>query len=476
MTEQKKRENKNPEDKLDFKRIFPIFIIVLVDLLGLTIIIPLLPIYAATFGANALVIGVIVAMYPIMQAIGSPVLGGLSDRFGRKPVLVVSQFGTLAGFIMLAFANSIPLLLLSRAIDGISGANIVAARAAITDVTNDRTRAQGLGLIGAAFGLGFTIGPAIAGIALTLTNNDYRVPALIAAFFSLLSIMLTTFWFHETLKPEDREANNNLAKSGQAGFFKRVHLAILTPFVGVLLIIMFVQRIAFDIVEQLLSLFSLGKLGLSGSSIAMLFVFVGIILVAVQGYFIGPWSRRFGERKLIFAGLGLLALGALLVGLVPEQPVVWYSQTEMVASLQESASLGETSIAQTIEVPLPSDENTGWVGLIWMFVALVPLSIGGGLLSPSINSLITKRVASKDVGNVLGVSSALVSMANALAPLIGFAIFQYLGVSAPFFFSSIVIFVLVIVAMQKIPESVDKKPITLKQDTSVSAIQSSGAD
>ncbi|MFN2222632.1 MAG: MFS transporter, partial [Candidatus Promineifilaceae bacterium] len=141
-----------PEDKLDFKRILPIFIIVLVDLLGLTIIIPLLPLYATTFGASPLVVGLLGAAYPIMQFLGAPLLGRLSDRYGRKPVLVVSQIGTLIGFLVLGFAGTLWMLFISRIIDGISGANIATAQAAISDSTNEKTRTQGLGLIGAAYG------------------------------------------------------------------------------------------------------------------------------------------------------------------------------------------------------------------------------------------------------------------------------------------------------------------------------------
>ena len=125
-------------------RLLPVFVIVLVDLLGLTIIIPLLPLYAASFGANAFVIGVLGATYPIMQLIGAPILGRLSDRYGRKPVLVVSQIGTFIGFILMGFANALPLLFLARIIDGVSGANIATAQAVITDNTNDKTRTSGL--------------------------------------------------------------------------------------------------------------------------------------------------------------------------------------------------------------------------------------------------------------------------------------------------------------------------------------------
>ena len=132
-------------DKLDFKKILPVFVIVLIDLLGMTVIIPLMPLYAASFGANAFMIGLLGAAYPVMQFIGAPFLGRLSDRYGRRPVLLVSQLGTFIGFLLLGFSNALWLLFLSRIVDGISGANISTAQAAITDSTNEKTRTQRLG-------------------------------------------------------------------------------------------------------------------------------------------------------------------------------------------------------------------------------------------------------------------------------------------------------------------------------------------
>lgn len=442
-------------DKLDFKRILPIFVIVLVDLLGLTIIIPLLPLYAAAFGATPLMIGIIGATYPFMQLIGGPILGGLSDRFGRKPVLVVSQFGTFIGFILLGFANALPLLLLSRAIDGLSGANIVSAQAAITDSTTDRTRAQGLGLIGAAFGLGFTIGPAIAGISLALTNNDYRVPAFIAAGFSLLSIVLTMVWFKETLPPENRHKKTDGYK--RTSLIQRVRHAFSLPVVGLLLFMLFVKQMVFGGFEQLLPLFTLSRLGLDGAGNSVLFIFVGVILVLVQGKYIGPLSRRYGERKLILVGLTLIAIGLTIASITPNQPVAWYSRAEMLASLNitDTATITEGG-AINVQVELPDDSNTGWLGLLWMAAALIPTAIGGGIVTPSINALITKRVPKTEYGTILGVSASLVSAANVLTPLVGGAIFQFLGSTAPFLLGGLTLGVLVSFAVRRIAPGVDQ--------------------
>ncbi len=435
----------NGEDKLDFKRILPIFVIVLIDLLGLTIIIPLLPLYATAFGATPFVIGVLGAAYPVMQFIGAPVLGRLSDRYGRKPILLVSQIGTLIGFLILGFANVLWLLFVSRLIDGLSGANISTAQAAIADSTTEKTRTQGLGLIGAAFGLGFIVGPVIAFASLALSGNDYRVPAFVAAAFSLLSVLLTWFWFQETHTPDTTTAGRSQAAFSLGAMVQ----AVTHPAVGILLVLMFAQQIAFGGLEQLLALFTLTRLGLNAAGNAVVFVFVGIIVVMVQGYFIGQWSRRYGDRRLIFTGLAALALGLLLTATTPRQPVPWYNQAALQAELSGPRSLpGETPPTQNVAVPLPSDAQTGWLGLAWLLVAMVPAAIGGGILQPSVNSLITKRVEPYERGGILGISAAFLSAANALAPLIGGAVFQAAGPSAPFWVWALTIAVLLALALR----------------------------
>ena len=329
----KPRKSWQPMSGLDFKKILPIFIIVLIDLLGLTVIIPLMPLYATSFGADPLLIGVLGAAYPVMQFIGAPFLGRLSDRFGRKPILIISQLGTFVGFLILGLANSLWLLFLARIVDGISGANISTAQAAITDSTNEKTRTQGLGLLGAAFGMGFIIGPVIAFLSLAASGNDYRIPAFVAAGFSALSILLTTFWFQETL-PQDKRG----ARVGTPAFsFTAMNQALRNPAVGILLVLIFAQQIAFGGFEQLLALFTLNRLGLNASGNAVIFVFVGVIVVAVQGGFIGPWSRKLGDRRLIYLGLATLAIGLALVAITPHQPVPWYSKAALTQELAASA-------------------------------------------------------------------------------------------------------------------------------------------
>lgn len=432
-----------PEEKLDFKKILPVFVIVLIDLLGLTIIIPLLPLYSVRFGANAALYGVLGAAYPVMQFLGAPILGRLSDRFGRKPVLLISQIGTLIGFLILGFADALWMLFLARIIDGISGANISTAQAVITDSTTEKTRTQGLGLIGAAFGLGFIIGPIIAFAALAISGNNYAVPAFVAATFSLASILLTWVWLDETLP---KAQWGRVERKGALSLGAMLN-ALGRPGIGVLLGLMFAQQLAFGGFETLLALFTLNRLGMSASDNSALFVFVGVIVVAVQGYFIGRWSRSLGDRKLIYLGLALLALGLALTALTPGRPVPWYSREGLSAELTGDFRTHETPPTRSLAVDLPEDSNTGWLGFGWLLAAMIPAAIGGGVLQPSINSLITKRVESDEVGGMLGISTSFFSGANAIAPVVGGAVFTAFGSTAPFLAGGILLAALFVLSL-----------------------------
>lgn len=421
-------------DKLDFKKILPVFVIILIDLMGLTIIVPLMPLYAASFGASAVLIGFLGAAYPAAQVIGAPILGRLSDRFGRKPILLASQIGTFIGFIVLGMANSLWLLFLARVLDGLSGANVATAQAVITDSTNEKTRTQGLGLVGAAFGLGFIIGPVISFVSLALGGNNYHVPAFVAAGFSLISILLTIFMLKETHKPDKEIHLSGKREIGLKNFFSTLQ----KPLVGFLLVTMFFQQIAFGSFQQILSLFTLSRLGLTGSGNSIIYVFVGIVVVSVQGYFIGKWSRRFGEKWLIRFGLIMISIGLLLTSLTPRIPPPWYSRQSVTTELSGERNLaGEVTPTKNLQIdPPPADAVKGWFGLGWILLAMVPAAIGGGVLQPSINSLLTRNVDIVDIGGTLGISAALLSAANALAPVMGGVLFGSVGPSAPFMLSA----------------------------------------
>ena len=428
-------------EKLDFKRILPVLVIVLVDLMGLSIIIPLLPLYAARFGTTPLIIGILQATYPMMQFIGAPILGRLSDRFGRKPVLVVSQIGTFAGFILLGFADTLWLLFLSRVIDGLSGANIATAQAAIADSTTERTRTQGLGLIGAAFGVGFVLGPILAFIVLAATGQNYQAVAFTAAFFSFSSILLTSFWFKETFK---EVVNPEASRTRRPFSFGALRNALNQPAIGFLLIIMFFYRVAFGGYEQLFSLFTLTRLGMDARDTSGLFVLAGITIIIIQAGLIGKWSRKKGDRWLVLMGLGLLALGLLGTALTPPTPVPWYEKAKVLESM---AGQGEFRVSiQNINIQLPEESAKGWSGILWLLAASIPAAVGGAVLHPAINSLISKSAKPNEVGGTLGVSAAAYSAANAIAPLFYGILFQWFGGPVPFFVGGLILAILWMVA------------------------------
>ncbi len=433
------------EEKLDFKRILPILVIVLVDLMGLSIIIPLLPLYAARFGAEPIVVGILQAAYPLMQFIGAPILGRLSDRFGRKPILVASQFGTLIGFIMLGFANSMFLLFVSRIIDGLSGANISTAQAAIADSTHEKTRTQGLGLVGAAFGVGFVLGPILAFIVLASTGQNYQAVAWTASLFSLISILLTVFWFKETVsETEDPEAS----RKRRPFSFGALREALGRPTLLFLIVVMFFYQVAFGGYEQLFSLFTLARLGMDARDTSGLFMLAGIVIILVQAGLVGRWSKKYGDRWLAIMGIGTLAIGLIGTALTPPVPVPWYDETRVLESL---AGQGEFRVSiQSINVNLPDEAARGWLGIIWLLIASIPAAIGGGTLQPAVNSLITKASAKDEVGGMLGVSAAAYSAANAIAPLFYGALFQWLGAPVPFFAGGLILLGLFIFAPRMI--------------------------
>src|SRR5690606_10424318 len=195
----------------------------------------------------------------------------------------------------------------------------------------------------------------------------------------------------------------------------------------------FPTRRSSDLFESLLGLFTLSRLGLLGQGNALIFFIVGVILVVIQVRFIGPWSRRYGERRLVFAALALLAGGLILIAFTPEQPHPFYVERITLNRLLEQAEISTTeAILGNITVPLPDESNRGVLGVLWALIAIVPLAIGAGLIRPAINSLLTRQVSAQEYGRVLGASSALVSAANAAAPLIGGLLFQRYGSTVPF--------------------------------------------
>ncbi len=360
-----------------------LFVFVFVDVLGFSLILPLLPYYAATFGATAEVVGLLLGVNALTQLLGAPILGRLSDRFGRKPLLVLSLAGTVVGFLMLGLARSLSMLFASRIVDGLLGGNISLAQAYISDVTEGKERTKGFGLIGAAFGLGFIFGPAIGG-ALAGAGN-YALPALVAAGLSLLNLLGVLVWLPESLPPAERERR---ARQPRAAFSLRVLWEALSlPCVGPLLQTQLFFSLAFTLFETVFSLFARERLGLDARTTSFVLTYVGVLVVLVQGVGIRLLVRSFSDKQLVFGGSVLLALSLLAWAFSPS--------------------------------------------LVVLLVVLAPLALASGILRVAVNTALTRSVWPEEVGGVLGLSAALNSLTRVIAPTVGGLLLGRVGAFAP---------------------------------------------
>ncbi|MFV1859044.1 MAG: MFS transporter [Anaerolineales bacterium] len=293
------------------RRFVALFVVVFVDLIGFGMVIPVLLLHAQeSFGATDLQATLLLTTYSIGLVVAGPVLGRLSDAVGRRPVLILSQFGTLAGFLILGFANTLFLLYLGRIVDGISGGNITTAQAYINDITTEENRARGFGLISAAFGAGFIVGPALTGIIVsvtaaspTLAPYSQNAPFFVAAIFSLTSILLTTFLLPESLPKEEREPLGRSREKvpGQTGLLDVIRL----PDVRTILLFTILTFLAFSLLQASFAffarrnLFSDVPLENAQRDIGLLLTWIGVVSVVTQFVFVGRLVERFGERRLV---------------------------------------------------------------------------------------------------------------------------------------------------------------------------------
>lgn len=385
-------------------RLLTIFFMVFVDLLGFSLILPLLPYYAESFGATQVVTGLLVASYAAAQLIGAPLLGRLSDRIGRRPVLLVSVAGTIIGFLLLGFAPVlgklfapllgfqsaspliITILFISRILAGLTGGNITVAQAYIADVTDEQNRAKGLGLIGAAFGLGFIIGPAAGGI---LSQWGYNIPAFTAGGVAIMNFIAIYLLLPESLTSERRE---EMIQRKKLPFTLKALVDVLRrPIVGPLLHVRFFYGLGFATFTGIFSLYT-QSIGLNAQTTGYILAYVGFISVIVQGVLIGQLTKRFRENWLIITGLWIMAAALL----------AWAFTTQL------------------------------WV----LLVVILPLGLAGGVLNTVLQSAISKSVHRDEVGGILGVAGSLEALTRVLAPSIGGLLLQSLGRWAPGVFSA----------------------------------------
>jgi len=351
--------------------LFVIFLTIFVNLVGFGIIIPLLPFYAQTFGASPFAVGLLFASFSLSQLVASPVLGDLSDRWGRRPVLILSLVGTVVSFVMLAVAHSLAMLFAARIVDGLSGGNISTARAYIADVTTEDNRAKAFGLLGAAFGLGFIVGPALGA---AFSHISYTAPIWAAAAITVVAILMAWFWLPETVHRVD--AGGRGAWRALADFSRRPHLRMLFS-------VDFLYWTAFAVYQTTFALFGAHRFGFDAAKTGYLLSAFGFLGVVVQGALVGPIVRALGEKRT-------LAMGLLF------------------------AAVGWGGSALTHSVPI-------------FVLMLVPGAAGIGLCNATLSSLISKAAGPGEQGRVQGAAGALESLGRTVGPVWGNGSLQQFG-------------------------------------------------
>ena len=362
---------------------------VFLDLVGFGIVIPLLPLYAERFGAGPVTVAWLVAVYSLMQFLFAPWWGQLSDRIGRRPVLLVGLFGSAASYLLFGLAGSLTTLFVARILAGVAGANVGVAQAYVADITAPEDRARGMGMIGAAFGLGFILGPAIGGL---LAPFGAGVPFLAAGLLALINGLLAIRWLPES---RDRALGVVEGTAGIQARWKSLRRFGRIPGTLSLFAALFLLTLAFAALEATISLFADRRWSFTPSGVAFLFVYLGVIVTVVQGGVVGRLAKRFGDRRV--AMLGMIALAAGMAGL---------------------------AFAPTL--PL-------------LALALALLAVGQGAATPTLTALVSRAAPPEERGRILGVSQSLSALGRVLGPLWGGLAFARLGISAPYLSGALVV-------------------------------------
>jgi MFS transporter, DHA1 family, tetracycline resistance protein len=361
--------------------------IVFMDLFGFGLILPLLPYIAKNFSATPATIGYLTASYSFFQFIAGPILGRLSDKYGRKKLLIISQLGSALGFVVLAFANSLPLLFLSRIIDGTTGGNISIAQAYIADITTKKNRARGMGLLGAAFGLGFMFGPAIGGY---LSQFGFATPAIFATSIACLTSAATAIFLKETVK---KSKLDSLIPART-----KPNLSVLTKApLNYFILTFFVISLGFSGMQSTFALLVESKFNWGPREVGYIFALVGIIAIISQIKILPYTVKKWGEKKTLLGSLPVLASGLALMGITRS--------------------------------------------IIGQVIANTLLPLGNSLINPTLTSLASKNVDQDDYGTTLGFLQSASSLGRIIGPIFASQLFQIFSPSTPFIVSSIIILI-----------------------------------
>jgi DHA1 family tetracycline resistance protein-like MFS transporter len=351
-----------------------LFLIVFIDLIGFGMVIPFLSYYAREYGASGKVVGAVVGIYSIMQFFFAPVWGRLSDRIGRRPVILVSLTASCAGYFLFAFAHSLPMLFLSRVIAGVGGANIGTAQAYIADTTSVQDRAKGMGIIGAAFGMGFILGPPLSGflshLGAKIGMHDNLLPGLAAGALSLTALVLAALFLGES-KPADAAVRGGIPPQFDPRVWRELAR---NPMLFSIISAIFLTLLAVSGMETSVPLHARERFGFRPLDLAYFFLFMGVIVAVIQGGLIGRLAKRVGERTLIAIGAASFTIAFLAA------PSVW-------------------------RVPL-------------LYGVAFFIAIGQGLTYPALTSMVTKATPPREHGSMLGLASGLGSLARFLGPVI----------------------------------------------------------
>lgn len=378
-----------------------IFLTLFLDLVGFGIVLPLLPQFARQHNAQEWQIGLLMGSYSLMQFFFSPMWGRLSDRIGRRPVLLISITGSALSYLLFAFAPTLTMLFVSRLVAGAMAANIATAQAYVADVTTAENRTKGMGMVGAAFGLGFVLGPALAGVlshwALQNGHSPQVVVGIAAATFSLIDLLWAAARLKESLTPEIRAK----AVAAVGSRLSRMSAALRNPSLGLPILLFFLGTVAWSQLEPTLARYVQERFDFHEAETGYMFAYVGVIVALVQGGFAGRMAKKRGEGRMVLTGALLLTVGLACVPLAPG------------------------------------------VGALYGLLAL--LAAGQAMVVPALQSLVSKAASAEDQGSTLGVSQGFSSLARVVGPSLGGVLFG-VGHAIPFWSASGLMLLMLILA------------------------------